>query len=64
MTKQNAIHRHIVACEKYRKWLLKESQRRRNGGKVIRAYQNRKWWKQFDKDWKAEWRGKQKGEQK
>lgn len=64
MTKQNAIHRHIVMSEKYRKWLLKENQRRRKGRKVIRTSKTRKWWKQFDKDWKAEWKSKQKREQK
>lgn len=64
MTKQNVIHKHIVMSEKYRKWLLKESQRRRKGGKVIRTSKTRKWWKQFDKDFKKKWRKEQKGEQK
>lgn len=61
MTRQNVIHKHIVMCEKYRKEFLKENQRRRKGGKAIRTFRNRKWFKQIDKDFNARWKKENEG---
>lgn len=62
MTRQNAIHRHVVKCEKHRKSILKIVQQNNEGRKVTRSYKNRKWFRQLDKDFDARWRKEQKGE--
>ncbi len=56
MTRQNVIHKEVVEYEQQRKSILKAIQRNNKGRRIARSYKNRKWWKQFDKDFNARWR--------